>query len=224
MLRRAKTLRRLGITIFTALSNLGSAMVLYSAFIYVTAVLMMQFQAGKLSKCSDPSVYLQTYCVGTDSWGDLRRWTASTYNGGLKMAYTRTHARIHTVHLILFVPVRVRSNLFSSLHTSHTHKCQSVDWLGPALLTAFSVSSGNGWGESMSPALNAAEVGHGPVYRKTPGSFALYLLVVLAGKFVFANLFLGVLAQVTEKEVMDKIGLPAVELELLLLHLYAQES
>jgi hypothetical protein len=99
-----------------------------------------------------------------------------------------------------------------------------VDWLGPALLTAFSVSSGNGWGESMSPALNAAEVGHGPVYRKTPGSFALYLLVVLAGKFVFANLFLGVLAQVTEKEVMDKIGLPAVELELLLLHLYAQES
>jgi hypothetical protein len=46
--RRAKTLRRLGVTILSALSNLGSAMALYSAFIYVAAVLMVQFQAGKL--------------------------------------------------------------------------------------------------------------------------------------------------------------------------------
>ena len=51
----------------------------------------------------------------------------------------------------------------------------------------------------MSPALNAAEVGHGPIYRKTPGSFALYLLIVLAGKLLFANLFLGVLSQVTKE-------------------------
>ena len=58
----------------------------------------------------------------------------------------------------------------------------------------------------MSPALNAAEdEGHGPVYRRTPGIFALYLLVVLTGKFLFANLFLAVLAQVTEMAVLRSL-------------------
>ena len=79
--RRAKTLRRLGVTILVSLSNLGAAMALYSAFIYVVGVLLLQFQAGKLSKCSDPNMHLQRHCVGSDALGDPRRWTASKYNG-----------------------------------------------------------------------------------------------------------------------------------------------
>ena len=47
MLRRAKTLRRLGLTIVKSLSALTSSMVLFVAFIYVVAVLMLQFLAGR---------------------------------------------------------------------------------------------------------------------------------------------------------------------------------
>ena len=46
-----------------------------------------------LSKCSDPNMHLQRDCVGSDALGDPRRWTASKYNGGYKMAHTHALAR-----------------------------------------------------------------------------------------------------------------------------------
>ena len=48
----------------------------------------------------------------------------------------------------------------------------------------------------MSRGLNAAEEEEGPVFRQSIEMFSLYLLLVLTGRFLFANLFLGVLAQV----------------------------
>ncbi len=50
-----RTLRRLGATLAKVLWTLSSAMSLFVAFIYVAAVLMLQFVSGKLSQCSDPS-------------------------------------------------------------------------------------------------------------------------------------------------------------------------
>jgi hypothetical protein len=65
--RRAKTLRRLGVTILASLSNLGAAMALYSAFIYVAAVLMVQFQAGKLRYAGPNRSLLHLYQVSFTS-------------------------------------------------------------------------------------------------------------------------------------------------------------
>ena len=150
MLRRAKTLRRLGLTIVKSLSALTSSMVLFVAFIYVVAVLMLQFLAGRLSQCSDQNVHFQTECTGVDAFDKPRRWVPSISNS---------------------------------------------DWLGPALLSALAVASGNGWGSTMSRALNAGQEGEGPVFRAAPAVSALYILVVLAGRFLFANLFLAVIAE-----------------------------
>ena len=71
----------------------------------------------------------------------------------------------------------------------------NCDWLGPSLLTALAISSGNAWGSSMARGLNAAQREEGPVFRESIEMFSVYLLLVLAGRFLFANLFLGVLAQ-----------------------------
>jgi hypothetical protein len=42
-------------------------MSLFVAFIYVAAVLMLQFVSGKLSQCSDPSKHLRADCRGFDA-------------------------------------------------------------------------------------------------------------------------------------------------------------
>ena len=151
MLRRAKTLRRLGLTIVAALSSLSAALALFAAFIYVAAVLMLQFLSGKLSHCTDRGVHLQVDCFGLDESNAERKWVPSEFN---------------------------------------------AEWIGAALLTALAVASGNGWGAAMSRSVNAArELGQGPVMRASPEMFTIHLLVVLIGRFLFANLFLGVLAQ-----------------------------
>lgn len=151
MLRRAKTLRRLGKTIVKSLAALSSGMVLYLAFIYVGGVLLLQFLAGRMSRCSDPSAHFKRDCTGLDDLNEVRRWQPSIFNS---------------------------------------------DWIGPALLSALAVASGSQWGSSMVRGLNAAQQQEaGPVFRASSEMLALYLLLVLVGKFIFANLFLAVLAQ-----------------------------
>ena len=80
VLRRAKTLRRLGFTIVQSLASLSSAMALFLAFIYVAAVLLLQFLAGRLSQCSDPSIHYQAECTGVDDLSTPRRWSPSIFN------------------------------------------------------------------------------------------------------------------------------------------------
>ena len=151
MLRRAKTLRRLGKTIIKSLTALSSGMILYLAFIYVAGVLLLQFLAGRLSRCSDPTVHFKRDCIGVDSLNEPRRWVPSLFN---------------------------------------------CDWIGPALLSALAVASGSNWGASMARGLNAAQQEEaGPVFRASSEMLALYLLLVLVGRLIFANLFLALLAQ-----------------------------
>lgn len=65
------------------------------------------------------------------------------------------------------------------------------------------MSSGNGWGFGLSRALNAGSEGESPVFRASPAAFILFLVIVFVGKFLFANLFLGVLAQAYAQVSLD---------------------
>ena len=182
MLRRAKTLRRLGLTIVKSLAAISSAMGIFLAFIFLSAVLLLQFLAGRLSQCSDENIHYKTGCVGFDALNRPRRWFPSSYN---------------------------------------------VDWIGPALLTALGVASGNGWGAATSRALNAAYEGQGPLFRSSIEMLSVYLIIVLAGRFLFANLFLGILSQAysqTSKERRHKAALQKAHLQRLVAQAHSQHK
>lgn len=163
VLTRVESMQRLVSALAATLPTVASVMRLGAVIFLGFAVVGCRVFGGRFHRCNDPTVTLESECVG-----------------------------LYAVPSPIAPGYPARGDAWTWARREWRKPRYSFDWIGAALLTLFEVASLDGWLDVLHSAMDATGVGEQPEEDTNWAACAYFVAFVAVGSFFFVRCIVGV--------------------------------